>query len=73
MANHKGMPNRQRSTGQGCRAELEVVSPLARGTRFPTRRHSVVPHHGSPILDEIYRSVGPRRGSRGAYHEFAVL
>ena len=36
-----------------------------RETGFRSRRHSVVRQHGSPLLDEIYRSVGRRRRLRG--------
>ena len=49
--------------GAGLSRGSGVVSRLATGTRFRTRRHSVVRQHGS---------VGPRLRSRGADDEFAV-
>ena len=39
---------------------------------FLTRRHSGARQPGSLLLDEIDRSVGPKRGSRGTDDEFAV-
>ena len=59
--------------GAGLARGSGLASRLATGTGFPTRGYSVVREHGSPLLDEIYLSVGPRRGSRGAYHELAVF
>ena len=43
-----------------------------RETGFRSRRHLVRRQHGSPLLDEIYRSVGRRRRSRGADDELHI-
>ena len=64
---HAGVTVLPSSTGQGCRAGGNGRV----NAEECTRRHSMARRHGLPLLDEIYRSVRPRRGSRRAYHEFA--
>jgi len=62
-----GTPQRNGGASEGFSAGLArgsgLASRLATGPGFPTRRFSVVREHGTPLLDEIYRSVGPRRES----------
>ena len=43
-----------------------------RETGFRSGRHLVRRQHGSPLLDEIYRSVGRRRRSRGGDDELHI-